>query len=193
MNFTTVYVGFIIISSIHRIRALTRAYSMNDEEDEIEVKKTLSYVIMLFLYLVIFLGAPLEYFFVDYPKKVSLGISLIGFILYVLVIPLRNRAVSALGKFMSPDIEIKKNHTLIKNGPYKHIRHPLALCIILEAISLCLIPNSWLSLLFAIIFFIPFVFFRMHLEEKAMIGKFGEEYLEYKRTTGCFIPKIRRR
>lgn len=113
MNFTAIYVGFIIIFSISRIRALTRAYSKVDEEEP-EVKKTITYMIMLFLYLVIFLAAPLEYFFVDYPKEVSLLLSSFGFLLYVFVIILRGSAINALGKFMSPDIEIKENHQLIK-------------------------------------------------------------------------------
>ncbi|HAW50271.1 TPA: hypothetical protein DCX16_04925 [bacterium] len=191
MNFTTVYVGFLVVSSIFRMKSLIWAYSKVEDEEPVETKKTITYMIMLFLYITIFLCAPLEYFFIDYPKEVNLLVSLIGFLIYVSIVPLRRWAVESLGRFMSPDIEIKKNHQLIKSGPYRYIRHPLALCIILEAVSLCLIPNSYFSLTLALVIFVPFMIVRIHIEEKALIGKFGDEYLSYIKEIGGLFPKIK--
>ena len=36
----------------------------------------------------------------------------------------RQWAFNSLGKYWSVDIEIRDNHELIKNGPYKYMRHP---------------------------------------------------------------------
>jgi protein-S-isoprenylcysteine O-methyltransferase Ste14 len=108
--------------------------------------------------------------------------------MYAGVIPLRAKAVEALGKYMSPDIKIVEDHKLIRTGPYRYLRHPLTLCVMMEVIGFTLIPNSYFSLIAALIIFCPFVIYRMYLEEKALIEKFGQEYLDYKKEVPTLLP-----
>lgn len=190
MNFTAVYVGFLIISVVHRIRRLSISYAQKKEPAE--VKKSLSYAIMLFVYLLIFLGSVVEYFFINYGKGVNLTVSCIGLLLYLFVILLRDEAIKCLGRHISPDVEIKRDHQLVKDGPYRYVRHPLALCVTLELIALALIPNSWFSLLGVILIFFPFMLYRIRIEEEALIDKLGQEYLDYKKEVSVIFP-IRRK
>lgn len=190
MNFTAVYVGFLIISVVHRIRRLSISYAQKKEPAE--VKKSLSYAIMLFVYLLIFLGSVVEYFFINYGKGINLIVSCVGLILYLFVILLRDEAIKSLGRHISPDVEIKRDHQLVKDGPYRYVRHPLALCVTLELIALALIPNSWFSLLGVILIFFPFMLYRIRIEEEALIDKLGQEYLDYKKEVSVIFP-IRRK
>ena len=101
---------------------------------------------------------------------------------------LRRRAIAALGRFWSLHVEIRETHQLVKSGPFRWLRHPtyfsmllelLAVAVVLEAIyTICLIP----------VLYFPALAYRLHLEEPALIEKFGDAYREYMRTTPAFLP-----
>ncbi|MDI6703192.1 MAG: isoprenylcysteine carboxylmethyltransferase family protein [bacterium] len=188
--FTQLYIGFIVISIIYRIRRLLKSYEVEPHEGK--VYAGLTYPILLALYLIIAVGAILEYFYCRYiistRVRVNLILSGIGLLMYVSVIPVRAKAVVALGKYMSPDIKIMEDHKLIKSGPYGYMRHPLSFCVTIETIGLTIIPNAYYSLIATLFIFIPFVIYRAYLEEKAMIEKFGDEYLNYKKEVYAFLP-----
>lgn len=190
MNFTLVYVAFIITSTIYRILQLGKSYKFEPKPGKVYAKT--SYSILLALYLMIIVGSILEYFYCRYiiclRPEVNLLISGIGFLMYAGVIPLRVRAVETLGRYISPDIKIVEDHKLICAGPYRYLRHPLALYVMIEIIGFTLIPNSYFSLIAALIIFCPFMLYRIYLEEKALIEKFGQEYLDYKKQVYALLP-----
>ena len=85
---------------------------------------------------------------------------------------------------------------LVTKGPYKHIRHPQHLGLILIAFAFSLyVPGtedmgirageivSW-SL------FVLIQFLWSDYEEKQLARKFGEEFIEYRQKTGSFFPRI---
>lgn len=189
MNFSTIYIGFLIVSSFYRIKRLISSYS--NEPRSGKVSFSFTYPIMLFLYLTVWLGAIFEYFYLTYIleiQEINLWVSLIGFLMYVGVIPLRHSAASVLGRHLSSDIKIVEEHKIIKEGPYGYMRHPLIFCAIIEAFGLALIPNSYYTFLIALLGFMPFMLFRVYLEEKALIKWFGEEYLKYKKEVFGLLP-----
>lgn len=190
MNFTYFYVAFLLLSTAYRIRRLIKSYGA--EEREAKVYSPTSYPILLLLYLLVIVGAILEYFYFRYiifaREEINLIVSIIGLIMYVSVIPIRAKAVAALGRYMAADIKIFEDHKLIKEGPYRYLRHPLEVCVIIEVISLALIPNSYCSLIFALLVFIPFVMYRTYLEEKALIEKFGQDYIRYQGEVYGYLP-----
>jgi len=80
--------------------------------------------------------------------------------------------------------------TQMYGGIYEYIRHPQILGSILLFIILCVILNSlflliWISALMILI--TPIVIF---FEEKDLIKRFGENYINYKKSTGALIPKL---
>ena len=189
MNFSAIYIGFLVISTIYRIRRLIDSYSKGPRGGRVSFSFT--YPIMLFLYLAVWFGAIFEYFYLAYIlqiQEINLWVSLIGFLMYVGIIPLRNAAASTLGKHLSSDIKITEGHRLVTDGPYRYIRHPLVLYTIIEVFGLALIPNSYYTFLVALFCFMPFMIFRVYLEEKALIKEFGNEYLKYKKEVSGFLP-----
>lgn len=69
---------------------------------------------------------------------------------------------------------------LVDTGVYSIIRHPLWLCWILLSISLTLISQYWLIVIFAILI-CCIVYGETYLLDKGLVEKFGEEYKKYKK------------
>jgi len=85
-----------------------------------------------------------------------------------------------------------ENDVLVKTGPYKCIRHPVYLGMTIAMLGIPVAFESWIGLLAVLIFFLPTEIYRAKSEEKALSGKFGKEWDEYKRETGFFLPVKKR-
>ena len=86
-------------------------------------------------------------------------------------------------------LQIVENHVLVKDGLYKHVRHPLYVGEILRTFWVQLILSSLIGFVFSIIA-ICLLLIRIQIEEEMLIEKFGEEYEEYKKNTKKLIPFI---
>lgn len=98
--------------------------------------------------------------------------------------------IRSLGRFFTVDVSIKEDHQIKKEGFYKYLRHPSYTFSLLSFLGLGLYLNNWISLMLA---FIPvFLAFRYRIktEERALIERFGSQYLEYRKTTKKLIPFI---
>jgi protein-S-isoprenylcysteine O-methyltransferase Ste14 len=72
-------------------------------------------------------------------------------------------------------------------GPYKYIRHPIYTGIYILSTGLGLIFFAW-SWFIVMIVFIPLWYLECRSEEKEMIKIHGEDYIEYCKKTGMFLP-----
>jgi len=97
----------------------------------------------------------------------------------------------ALGRNWSPILEIRKCHTLVTDGPYRFIRHPMYAAILLIGIGVSFLSANWIVTLSYMLPVICLYLIRVSDEEKMMIEKFGDEYREYMRRTGRLTPKLR--
>ncbi|MCW3976645.1 MAG: isoprenylcysteine carboxylmethyltransferase family protein [Candidatus Bathyarchaeota archaeon] len=86
-------------------------------------------------------------------------------------------------------LQIVEGHTLVKDGLYQRIRHPLYLGEILRNFGIVLIFSSGYGMLFIVIGAI-LLLFRIHAEEEMLIEAFGSEYEDYKRKTKRLIPYV---
>ncbi len=81
---------------------------------------------------------------------------------------------------------------ILKVGPYRRIRHPVYLCFILFGLGVLLVSLSYLMLItFAYMFVIAYIY--RFEDERDLVRRYGEGYLEYMRTTGGFLPKFFKR
>ena len=74
-------------------------------------------------------------------------------------------------------------------GLYARIRHPIYLGGLFLNFGIVFILRSLWMFVPAILFCLV-MYFEARQEEKYLIDKFGEEYIEYKARTGMFLPKI---
>lgn len=97
-----------------------------------------------------------------------------------------------LGNNWGNQIIIYSNHSLVKNGAYKYVRHPLYASIILMFLGGAIMYKDWMGLMLTVIIFIPFMNYRAKQEEVLLRGIFAE-YIEYEKNVGRFSPKWRRK
>lgn len=125
----------------------------------------------------------------NYLKKVSI---LIGTIAIVVGCIMNILGRFNLGNNWANHIKIYDKHTLVQNGMYRIVRHPLYASIMLMFYGACLVYRNYYCLLMVSFIFIPFMYYRAKQEETLLIQTFSE-YSNYKKTTGMFFPKIFRR
>ncbi len=77
---------------------------------------------------------------------------------------------------------------LVKEGPYKFIRHPVYLGTTIALVGVAVSLRSWPGLLVLLFLFLPSELHRARLEEKVLAEKFGEEWEDYVNRTGFFVP-----
>lgn len=121
---------------------------------------------------------------------------LIGVFLSVIGGYLRHKARLELKKkagykslLSTAKLQIIEDHRLVTEGLYRHIRHPIYLGETLRNLGFVMIPSSLYGMLLITVATI-FLLFRIEIEEKMLIDKFGEEYREYQRNTNKLIPYI---
>lgn len=100
------------------------------------------------------------------------------------------RGHSDLKSNWSPTLEIRQDHTLVTNGIYGYIRHPMYASQWLWVIAQILPLQNWLAGPMGLLCYIPFYFLRIRAEEKMMLDTFGDEYRQYMERAGRVIPKL---
>ncbi len=80
---------------------------------------------------------------------------------------------------------------LVVEGPYKIVRNPMILGVMMILLAEAFLLNSYAILMYLIIFFvINTVYFKMY-EEKKLIQKFGDEYIRYRNEVPMWLPMFK--
>jgi protein-S-isoprenylcysteine O-methyltransferase Ste14 len=96
---------------------------------------------------------------------------------------------TSIGSGITPTSATRTEHTLSTSGPYRWVRHPLYTIGSSFYISFGLIADNWFIIAMGILAFIAMAI-RTPKEEANLIAKFGDEYSEYMKQTGRFLPKL---
>jgi protein-S-isoprenylcysteine O-methyltransferase Ste14 len=96
---------------------------------------------------------------------------------------------STIGTGITPVSATRKEHELITNGIYRYVRHPLYTVGSSMFISFGMMADNWFIAALGILAFIGMAI-RTPKEEANLIEKFGDEYREYMKRTGRFLPKL---
>lgn len=119
-----------------------------------------------------------------------LWIGVLGLLLGMAGLVIRYFAFTTLGRFFSRTLREAENHTLVTSGIYKYIRHPGYLSDFLIFIGIALAMNNLISTIVVPATFVPAYVYRIHIEEKMLIGIFGKQYVEYQKSSKRLIPFI---
>jgi len=98
-------------------------------------------------------------------------------------------AQNSLGSNVTKTVVTKDEHTLITAGPYRWVRHPLYTLGILFFIALSLISATWYFVAVMALSVVPLVA-RTSQEEAMLLARFGDQYQDYRKRTGRFLPKV---
>ena len=97
-------------------------------------------------------------------------------------------AVRALGKQWSLAARLLKEHSLITEGPYRIVRHPIYAGMLGMLIAGGLAVSDWRGLIVAVALFLPGMGIRIRSEEKLLREAFGRDYEEYAEKVPAIVP-----
>ena len=97
----------------------------------------------------------------------------------------------ALGQNWSDDPLLLKSHTLVTNGPYHWVRHPIYTAFVLYFAPFVLISSSWLVGGLWLVSTGLDIATRVTVEEQMLAKQFGEQYLAYAARTGRLLPRFK--
>lgn|SRR3989344_6403796 len=145
--------------------------------------------------LLILIGAGLSVFsifFFSYSGtgKINTNFGYWGIFIMVSGFILRQWSIQILGNLFTPVISIQEGHRLIIKGPYKYVRHPSYSGLLVELLGASLAVSNWISFVLVFCFVLPPLIYRIKIEEKELIKKFGQDYIAYKERTKMLIPWV---
>jgi protein-S-isoprenylcysteine O-methyltransferase Ste14 len=94
-----------------------------------------------------------------------------------------------LGQNWSSAVTIKMDHTLIRSGPYRFVRHPIYSGLLLAVAGTALARGRPIGVIAIALFWLAFRI-KLQLEEEFMRKTFGAEYDLYASSTGALVPKL---
>ena len=96
---------------------------------------------------------------------------------------------SSIGTGITPVSATRKEHKLVTSGPYRWVRHPLYTVGSSMFVAFGMMADNWFIGLLGVLAFIGMAI-RTPKEEANLIEKFGDEYREYMKRTGRFLPRL---
>ncbi|HVC51632.1 MAG TPA: isoprenylcysteine carboxylmethyltransferase family protein [Stellaceae bacterium] len=93
-----------------------------------------------------------------------------------------------LGRNWSSKVVVKEDHSLVRDGPYRWVRHPIYTGMLLALFGTALAIGEWRGFL-ALACAAIGVLFRVCAEE-ARMGETFPQYAQYRRRTSALIPGI---
>jgi len=113
----------------------------------------------------------------------------VGLVLFAPSFLAMNWVEATLGKLFSVQVTVQAGHRLITSGPFRYLRHPRYLSIMLMNVGIALVFRSGLGLLLAA-GLIGVLLWRIHDEEALMHQEFGTEWEAYTRKSWRLIPYV---
>jgi protein-S-isoprenylcysteine O-methyltransferase Ste14 len=121
--------------------------------------------------------------------RLAWGISFCGLILTGTGLAFAIWARFTLGRNWSGRVTIKQDHSLIRKGPYRLVRHPIYSGVLFAMVGTAIGYGRPLSLAGIPIAFVAF-WQKARIEEQFMREQFGGQYVQYQREVRAFIPGL---
>lgn len=96
----------------------------------------------------------------------------------------------SIDKNITPTVATREDHDLVTTGPFRWVRHPLYTSGTVFFASLSLLAANWFMGLAGLSAFVMLLV-RLPKEEQELIERFGDEYRDYMKRTGRFLPKLK--
>ena len=95
-----------------------------------------------------------------------------------------------LGKNLTDTVVTRREHTLVMDGPYRWVRHPLYDSGALFILGSSLLAANWFLFVLGVVI-IGLLLIRTCTEEAKLLARFGDKDKVYMERTGRFVPGIR--
>jgi len=129
-------------------------------------------------------------YFITQPALIQPVFLLLGVISGLAGVILAMKASSVIDVSTVADMRTDRKAELITDGIYSRIRHPLYLATILVFSALALVYPFPVVIVFSLSL-IGYTMIGAYFEERKLLKHYGDEYIEYKKTSGFILPKLR--
>ena len=113
-----------------------------------------------------------------------------GLVLGLAGIALRLWAVHTLGRYFQLHLVVQEGHRVVREGPYRIIRHPSYAGPILTCIGIGLALDNWVSLVLCAVLPTAAMVRRIVVEERMLLTGLGDDYARYSRDTSRLLPGV---
>lgn len=108
-----------------------------------------------------------------------------GIVASGLTIAIWARAV--LGRNWSGIVTLKQDHELIRNGPYRWVRHPIYTGLLLGFFGTAIVLAQWRGVV-AFLIVLAALWRKLRHEERWLVEVFGADYAQYRSEVAALIP-----
>ena len=153
-----------------------------ERQGRIPVAANFGAFILFFIALAVFSGSS------EAPRAVLMALSGCSLAVAGVAVVLRSRA--ELGSAWSLVPRADRARGLVTTGPYRFVRHPIYLGLILVALGQSLAFGNRAALLVVVLAVVPTFVWRARAEEELLGGTFGARYARYRERTRMVVPFI---
>jgi len=114
----------------------------------------------------------------------------IGLAILLAGIGLRVWANRFLGAFYTRTLRVLEHQTVVQSGPYRFIRHPGYLGVILMWSGAGLAAGNWIVILLVLACISRAYYYRIRTEEAMLLENLGQSYASYQTHTWRLLPYI---
>ena len=114
----------------------------------------------------------------------------VGAALVLAGVTVRGWAVVSLGRWFTTVVRVADDQQVISDGPYRWVRHPSYLGLLLTLAGLGLMLTDWLSFLLAVLLPLAPLVWRIRLEERALHAGLGAAYDGYAAGRKRLVPGV---
>lgn len=114
----------------------------------------------------------------------------LGLVLIALGVAFSIWAIATLGRHYDVELEIHRDHELVRGGPYRLVRHPVYTGLGLHFAGACLATGNLLVIAGTLLVTYPALYLRAKTEERLLRERFGAAYEEYARQVGMLVPLL---
>jgi protein-S-isoprenylcysteine O-methyltransferase Ste14 len=173
-------VTFMVVAQLSRIRGLAR------RGDTLARSRGLAHYVAYFFFVpyVVIAARP--------GPEVDLAdpIRWVGLVLVVLGIAFAVWAIATLGRHYDLELEIHRDHELIRNGPYRFVRHPVYSGLALHFVGASLATGNLILIAGTLFVTFPALYLRAKTEERLLRERFGARYDAYAHEVGMLVPLL---
>lgn len=99
-------------------------------------------------------------------------------------------AQRALGGYFVGEVAVQPGHVVVRDGPYRWVRHPAYAGGFLSSVGFALMLSTWLGALISAVMLIWAYAVRVPHEEALLARELGEAYRDYMARTRRFVPFV---
>lgn len=117
-------------------------------------------------------------------------VMLTGLLLLIGGLVFRVWSIHLLGLFFTASVRTQTNQRIITAGAYRIIRHPSYLGAYIVMIASSIILHAYVGMVVSAVVMFAAYWYRIRVEEVALIKAFGQEYAHYQRKSKKLIPFV---